>query len=739
MCRELDERARVLDMNRRLLPYARVAIVLLLLAGIAGVPAYGWRPLAAMLLAAACHEAVQRRLSALRRPELALVVMLIAIQTILAGGIALAHGPQLFLLSILTFPLMFAAAVFPIRIGFLVTVLSLVLLLAVGLGLDAVTVWHLPPILLCAAINLVTLPLIMEAACALDAESRSTVVVDPLTGLLNRVALAPRLAELRTHAEVTGLPVAVIVGDLDRFKLVNDEHGHAAGDVALKEVAYCLRKGFGPFQQIYRLGGEEFLILLADTDAHNAGEVADQLRQAIAAPRAQGPQLTMSFGTADSSPEEGFDFESVFKRADAALYDAKGAGRNRVRIAGHGAESSVEPVGAARPTAGVLDPAQLRRDVVAREAPTSGARVLDAQRRVDRHGSDRSWLIPDAISRAHLLDLAQRLTHRAAGGYALGFVSVLVAAPYYGWWILVPGFVTGVIFNLIISQLDRFRRPEYALGLGALLAQTGGACGLLVAHGEILFDLPVLVALVAGVSVVLPARGVVIGVLFTVAAMAGVAVVHGGHQIAANPSLLVLPVALTATVGLIGAGVGRSDTDHRGLAIIDPLTGMLNRAALETKRLAVTHAANLTGEPVAIAVGDLDHFKALNDRYGHAVGDAALSEVAARIRSRLRAFESAYRVGGEEFVVLLPGAVAADAAALAERIRVAVSQEPIEGVPVTISIGVAASEPGEPFDYDALFAVADAALYKAKREGRNRVHCPSTKGPRPRSRHPVAA
>jgi diguanylate cyclase (GGDEF)-like protein len=353
--------------------------------------------------------------------------------------------------------------------------------------------------------------------------------------------------------------------------------------------------------------------------------------------------------------------------------------------------------------------------------------------------SERSWLIPDAVSRAHLLDLTKRLTGRAAGSYALGFATVLAAAPYYGWWILIPGFVTGMIFNVIIANLERFRRPEYALGLGGLLAQTGGACGFLVAHGEILWDLPVLVLLLVGFTVLLPIRGVLIGVLFTAAAMVAVALIHGGPAVATNPSLLVLPVALAASVGLVGSGVGRSDLDHRGLAIIDPLTGMLNRAALEAKIVAVTHEANLTGEPVALAVADLDHFKVINDSHGHVVGDAVLATVASRIRSSLRAFDSAYRVGGEEFVVLLPGVDETAAAAVAERVRLAVSELPIDGVPVTISLGLAASEAGQPFDYQDVFAAADAALYQAKEDGRNRVHCSSPQRPAGASRQPVAA
>lgn len=333
VCRGVDERARVLDINRRLVPYSRWAIGLILLAGLAGVPAYGWAPLAAMIVGALVYEIVQRRVRQLERPELALVALLMLAQLFIAAGIALAHGPSLYLLSVLSFPLMFAAAIFPSRTVRLVTALSVLLVIGLAFAIDAATVLRLPPLLIGPAIFLVTLPLLMETACDLDAESRSSVVVDRLTGLLNRAALPPRLAELSHCARTTGQPVAVVIGDVDRFKVVNDENGHAAGDVALKEIAYCLRKSLGPFQPIYRLGGEEFLILLPDTDAARAAVVAEQLRQAIATTPVSQLELTMSFGVSDSSPDVGFDFDAGFERADAALYEAKAAGRDRVVLA----------------------------------------------------------------------------------------------------------------------------------------------------------------------------------------------------------------------------------------------------------------------------------------------------------------------------------------------------------------------------------------------------------------------
>jgi diguanylate cyclase (GGDEF)-like protein len=124
-----------------------------------------------------------------------------------------------------------------------------------------------------------------------------------------------------------------------------------------------------------------------------------------------------------------------------------------------------------------------------------------------------------------------------------------------------------------------------------------------------------------------------------------------------------------------------------------------------------------------VIVGDIDHFKRINDSHGHAVGDAVLTDVAYNLRKTLRAFDLFYRTGGEEFLVLLPGADLTSATELAEALRHAVATAPQGGLRVTMSFGAAASQPEEAFEYAAVFAAADAALYEAKHSGRNRV-CP---------------
>jgi diguanylate cyclase (GGDEF)-like protein len=121
-----------------------------------------------------------------------------------------------------------------------------------------------------------------------------------------------------------------------------------------------------------------------------------------------------------------------------------------------------------------------------------------------------------------------------------------------------------------------------------------------------------------------------------------------------------------------------------------------------------------------MVAADLDGFKRINDGHGHDVGDAALREVAKQMRTCLRSFELFYRLGGEEFLVVLPGVDLEGGVELAERLRVMVEQARPGGVELTVSIGVAAAG-GDEVEFEPLFAAADEALYRAKRAGRNRV------------------
>jgi diguanylate cyclase (GGDEF)-like protein len=162
----------------------------------------------------------------------------------------------------------------------------------------------------------------------------------------------------------------------------------------------------------------------------------------------------------------------------------------------------------------------------------------------------------------------------------------------------------------------------------------------------------------------------------------------------------------------------------RHVAERDALTGTLSRRALDERLAAAVAEAKAGGPGVALLFLDIDHFKAVNDTYGHATGDMVLREVARRIGAELRARDALGRWGGEEFVALLPDAGIEDARTLSERVRRMIADKPVDvgpmPVPATLSIGLAVFDPLRD-DADTLVARADAALYRAKAGGRNRV------------------
>jgi diguanylate cyclase (GGDEF)-like protein len=206
----------------------------------------------------------------------------------------------------------------------------------------------------------------------------------------------------------------------------------------------------------------------------------------------------------------------------------------------------------------------------------------------------------------------------------------------------------------------------------------------------------------------------------------GVLVTFG---VAGNPLLAVtaLPVVTLLQRSLRHA---KLVTDSRA----DPKTGLLNAATWERESAVEVARAVRTQSPLAIAMVDIDKFKAINDTYGHLAGDQVLKEIANTLNTTLRDYDLAGRFGGEEFSLLLPQTRAVDAFRIAERVRANIASLSIiapganggERVQVTVSIGVAALDSGSKRELSELVAAADAALYRAKGGGRDQVQMIST-------------
>ncbi|MEZ6186855.1 MAG: GGDEF domain-containing protein [Planctomycetota bacterium] len=160
-------------------------------------------------------------------------------------------------------------------------------------------------------------------------------------------------------------------------------------------------------------------------------------------------------------------------------------------------------------------------------------------------------------------------------------------------------------------------------------------------------------------------------------------------------------------------------------AVVDALTGLYTKRHFQEQvRQQIAQRVRL-GTPLSLVILDVDHFKQVNDVHGHVAGDAVLAEVAARVRGEIRGYDQAFRYGGEEVVILSPNTGLSDAVALAERLRERLRGDPVDTgdtrIPVTASFGVAEFVPGHMLSPAAFLEVADQALYRAKRGGRDRV------------------
>lgn len=321
---------------------------------------------------------------------------------------------------------------------------------------------------------------------------------------------------------------------------------------------------------------------------------------------------------------------------------------------------------------------------------------------------------------------------RLVGSLAVG-ATLLAAIPWIGWWTLIPFALAA--FNLwhIDRRLARSAHPERVSAWGIMATLTLLAIGVAMSGGPHSPALPwmALPAAMAAarfrLQVILATLAVT--VIFTLAATAAV----DPAQTIADPVPLLAMLALLAGVVSIVWALQAAELHHRDEAVLDPLTGLLNRHALLPRFIEISQQARLTDQPVCLLLCDVDAFKKINDEHGHDRGDAVLRDIAYELRKRLRSFELVYRLGGEEFLVVLPGIDIGAGRMMAEHLRAAVQQATPTGIAITISFGVSGGK-GASVEYDSLFKAADMALYRAKQAGRNRI---AVAGEEASTSHPV--
>lgn len=336
---------------------------------------------------------------------------------------------------------------------------------------------------------------------------------------------------------------------------------------------------------------------------------------------------------------------------------------------------------------------------------------------MDAHGT---WLCPEPLDRARFVDMERRMRRVRNFVFAAIGAGAAVLAVTWGYEILALFAIVSLLVPVVDRRIAVSERPEYWLLLLTLagVAAIGGAIAL--SGGARSAALPWLVVPVVASTAVFTTRGVAITVAAAVITANAATFSGGADAVVAAPEYLTATIVLIACVGLYVNGLMRTEVRLRGESVLDPLTGLLNRATLKQRFEEVRQQAVLARVPVSIVLFDLDRFKDVNDTYGHETGDAVLRDVAYELRKALRSFELAYRVGGEELLLILPGTDEAEAAALAERVRRRVEGTRPGGIQVTVSAGVGSGF-GDALSYRRLFELADERLYQAKDGGRNQV------------------
>jgi diguanylate cyclase (GGDEF)-like protein len=334
--------------------------------------------------------------------------------------------------------------------------------------------------------------------------------------------------------------------------------------------------------------------------------------------------------------------------------------------------------------------------------------------------SNGSWLCPTELDRSRVVDASERVRMIRRVGSGAVAVALVISAPWIGWWTLGLFAASTLNFANVERRIHTSAHPERvsAAGVVGTMMLLGG--GIALSGGPRSPMLPWLVLPAGMIAARFRPQVVIAGLTLTTLTI--LVVTFGVHPAwtLADPVPVIAVLALLAGVVAIVWALQSAELRHRDEAILDQLTGLLNRHALLPRFTEITQQARLTHQPVCLVLVDLDTFKEVNDSRGHDCGDAVLQSVAYEMRKQLRSFELIYRLGGEEFLIVLPGVDLKTGELLAERLREAVQETHPAGIPVTISLGVSAAT-GEQVDYDTLFRAADAALYDAKRAGRNRV------------------
>ena len=600
-------------------------------------------------------------------------------------------------------------------------------------------------------------------------------IQDPLTGLFNRRQFESDLDAAWSQAAVSSTPVAMLMVDVDFFKRYNDTYGHPAGDACLIRISQAIAKAAQAHEGIAaRLGGEEFgLLLPGRTMAQAVGigqALCSDVRSVGIEHRASlvAPYVTVSIGAAQWWAAQGSDKQLLVDAADRALYQAKEVGRDR--CCGVSAESLAEvtALAACAQNAATMA-ADATSSVEAKAAgiaePAAPAEPPESVYVQILNGGFRTLRFPAEQEAAfRSVNTEHRRKHLAFSGvlglviYSIYILSSRAMLPDVGSSVFILQIWVALALMVAASGAYFLRMPvfwrETVFSMGTALLAIVSAW--VIAQSQELTAIAyavclVLIPMFSGVAARQPFWFTCVPALATcMAAMAFLRPVGAVQALAVSDNLVMIATntiftlilsytlehgarkgwLLTQIESLQGEALQAASRRLHDLSVLDPLTGISNRRQFEDSFERAWEQAQAEHLQIAVLVVDVDFFKLYNDGYGHPVGDRCLKRVAAAIEQTAQASQAfAARLGGEEFGIFLLGADKQQAVQMAECVCAAVRLAAIEHrhskvagqSTVTVSVGATCLPVTRQLSQRALFAIADDALYQAKKDGRNRV------------------
>ncbi|MBJ7328486.1 MAG: GGDEF domain-containing protein [Solirubrobacteraceae bacterium] len=526
--------------------------------------------------------------------------------------------------------------------------------------------------LLCAAGLGAFIRLVWVTAEAQGGMLEQLVRRDPLTGVGNRRVLGERLDyEIARHARV-GTPLTLLVLDLNGFKHVNDEIGHAAGDQLLREVGAVLAGGLRGHDTVVRPGGDEFCVVAPETSAEDAERLVAGIRGMLATIDAAGAPLTAAIGAA-TFPADAADAGALLEAADARQREDK------VGSVG-GPEFAGPPPGFVMPP-----PIELPASV---PLPSAEEDHVPLSRRVSRQPGVRAAVVWVYV----IGGLAG-----AAAGVALDLPTLFFIAP--------GAVLVGVATRLVPTATMSSR----LFHLGPIIASAVISVAVLACEPWTFVPMPLYMFSGAAIGFMMERRrGRIAQTILATGLVALPLVVYPGDDVQTTAVIATL-VALYAMVLFIALPwqVVEEQAEELGrLLRRDPLTGVGNRRLLHERLDYELARHQRTGRRLALFVLDLNDFKAINDTLGHAAGDEVLCAAAAALRGAVRRQDTVARQGGDEFCILAPETGPEDAARIVRNVREALGGVDAGERGLAGAIGFAVF-PDDGTEQDALVEVAD--------------------------------